>query len=77
MSITDNYECTWDLFKSIQSLTAPGMSVYEETVAFDQRHRANSMARVVDRRRAPVPVKSMGFSMQDRLELLALSEPAK
>jgi len=31
------------------------------------------MARLVDRRRALVPVSSMGFSMQDRLELLKLS----
>jgi oleate hydratase len=32
------------------------------------------MARLVDRRRAKVPVASMGFSMQDRLELLTLSQ---
>lgn len=32
------------------------------------------MARLVDRRRAKTPVASMGFSMQDRLELLKLSQ---
>ena len=37
-------------------------------------HKANSMARLVDRRRAKVPVTSMGFSMQDRIELLKLSK---
>ena len=31
------------------------------------------MARLVDERRAKVPVSSMGFSMQDRIELLKLS----
>ena len=34
----------------------------------------NAMARLVDRRRAKVPVSSMGFSMQDRIELLKLSQ---
>ena len=73
MLTTDNYECTWDLFKTIPSLTDPGKSVFEETVAFNERHKAHSMARLVDRRRAKVPVTSMGFSMRDRMELLKLS----
>lgn len=73
MLTTDNYECTWDLFKSIPSLNTKDTSVFEETVAFNEKHVANAMARLVDRRRAKVPVQSMGFSMQDRTELLALS----
>lgn len=73
MLTTDNYECTWDLFKTIPSLTKEGQSVFGETVAFNEKHKAHSMARLVDRRRAKVPVTSMGFSMQDRLELLKLS----
>ncbi|MDH4474849.1 MAG: oleate hydratase [Verrucomicrobiaceae bacterium] len=73
MLTTDNYECTWDLFKMIPSLTSPRVSVFEETVAFNEKHRAHSMARLVDRRRGKVPVTSMGFSMQDRVELLYLS----
>ena len=73
MLTTDNYECTWDLFKTIPSLTSPRVSVFEETVAFNEKHRAHSMARLVDRRRGKVPVTSMGFSMQDRVELLYLS----
>ena len=32
MLTTDNYECTWDLFKSIPSLDNEGMTVYDETV---------------------------------------------
>jgi len=73
MLTTDNYECTWDLYKSIPSLQHAGKSVFEETVEFNERHEANSMARLVDRRRARVPVTSMGFSMQDRMELLKLT----
>ena len=77
MLTTDNYECTWDLFKTIPSLTDPAKSVFEETVAFNERHKAHSMARLVDRRRAKVPVTSMGFSMRDRMELLKLSRASE
>ena len=74
MLTTDNYECTWDLYRSIPSIHNPGKSVFEETVEFNEAHLANSMARLVDRRRAKVPVSSMGFSMRDRIELLKLSQ---
>ena len=73
MLTTDNYECTWDLYKSIPSLTDKNKSVYEETVDFNEKYKAHSRARLVDKRRAIVPVASMGFSMQDRIELLKLS----
>lgn len=73
MLTTDNYECTWDLYKSIPSLNNRGKSVFDETVDFNQQYKAHSMARLVDCRRAKVPVTSMGFSMQDRIELLKLS----
>jgi oleate hydratase len=74
MLTTDNYECTWDLYKSIPSLNQEGKTVFDETVEFNEKHKSNSMARLVDRRRAKVPVTSMGFSMQDRIELLKLSQ---
>ena len=73
MLTTDNYECTWDLYKTIPSLSDESVSVFDETLAFNELHKAHSMARLVDRRRAKVPVSSMGFSMQDRIELLKLS----
>ena len=73
MMTTDNYECTWDLYKSIPSLNHPGKTVFEETAEFNEKHKSHSMARLVDCRRAKVPVTSMGFSMQDRIELLKLS----
>jgi oleate hydratase len=73
MLTTDNYECTWDLYKSIPSLTEQGKTVFDETVTFNEKHKSNAMARLIDRRREKVPVTSMGFSMRDRLELLKLS----
>jgi oleate hydratase len=73
MLTTDNYECTWDLYKSIPSLNDQGKTVFDETVEFNEKHKTNSMARLVDSRRAKVPVTSMGFSMQNRVELLKLS----
>ena len=73
MLTTDNYECTWDLFKSIPSLAQPGRSVFDETLEFNEKYVSNAMARLVDSRRAKVPVASMGFSMHDRVELLKLA----
>jgi oleate hydratase len=74
MLTTDNYECTWDLYKSIPSLNSPNKTVFDETVEFNEQHKPNGMARLVDQRRGKVPVSSMGFSMQDRQELLKLSQ---
>src|SRR5450631_3390075 len=44
MLTSDNYECTWDLFKTIPSLGDAGRSVYEETVAFNERNVPDSKA---------------------------------
>jgi oleate hydratase len=74
MLTTDNYECTWDLFKSIPSLSSPSKTVFDETMEFNEQHKSNSMARLVDSRRAKVPVNSMGFSMENRQELLKLTQ---
>jgi oleate hydratase len=73
MLTTDNYECTWDLFKCIPSLNFEGRTVFDETVEFNAEHKSHSQARLVDSSRAKVPVTSMGFSIQDRIELLKLS----
>jgi oleate hydratase len=77
MLTTDNYECTWDLFKSIPSLSDAGRSVYEETLEFNEKHVSHAKARLVGRNAAILPVSSMGFSMQDRIELLKLSRAAE
>ena len=73
MLTTENYECTWGLFKTIPSPSTPGQSGYDESLAFNRLHLPHSHARLVDRRRARSDVATMGFSMQDRLELLKLT----
>jgi len=77
MLTTDHYECTWDLLSSIPSLERPGLSVRDETVAFNEENKANSRARLVDRNRFKVDVSTMGFSARDRLELLRLVETSE
>lgn len=77
MFTTDNYECTWDLFKSIPSLSGDGKTVYDEVIEFNNKYQSNARARLIDRRRAKVPVTSMGFSMHNRMELLKLSRTSE
>jgi oleate hydratase len=77
MLTTDHYECTWDLLKSIASLEHPGQSVFDETVAFNEKVKAHSRARLVDRNRFKVDVSKMGFTMADRVELLKLTEASE
>ena len=77
MLTTDNYECTWDLFKSIPSLGNPAITVYDETVAFNTPVTAHSQARLIDHNRAILDVTTMGFSMADRIELLRLTETSE
>jgi oleate hydratase len=74
MLTTDNYECTWGLFKSIPSIMSPGKTVFDETMEFNERNKSHSKARLVDQNRAKIHVESMGFSMQDRIELAKLTE---
>jgi oleate hydratase len=77
MFTTDNYECTWGLFKSIPSLNDPNKTVFQETIEFNARIKAHSRARLIDRNRAVVDVTSMGFTMDDRLELVRLVEASE
>lgn len=77
MLTTDNYECTWGLFKSIPSLRDPHMSVFAETIEFNERIKSHSRARLVDANRAIVDVSSMGFTMSDRLELVRIAEASE
>jgi myosin-crossreactive antigen len=52
----------------------PGKMVFEETIEFNERNVSHSKAQLVDRNGAKVDATSMGFSMQDRIELVRLSE---
>lgn len=66
------YECTWDLFKDIPSLTEAGISVYQEILDFNKVWKTNARARLVTKDRQKVDVETMGFTQGDRMELLAL-----
>ena len=74
MLTTDNYECTWDLYKSIPSLDHPGKIGLRGDRRVQRAAQGAFDGRLVDKRRAKVPVTSMGFSLQDRIELLKLSQ---
>ena len=77
MLTTVNTECMWNLYKTITSLTDKSKTEFDETVEFNEKDKANSMARLVDSRRAKMPVSSTGFSMQDGMELLKLVTAAQ
>ena len=65
--------CTWDLYKSIPSLENDGKTVFDETVEFDEKYKANSMARLCGQPSREGASDINGFSRQDRIELLKLS----
>lgn len=63
------YECTWELLKFIPALTDPQKSVRDEIVAFNQKIKTHSQARLVDKDAHILDVTTMGFSNQERLTL--------
>ena len=77
MLTSDNYECVWDLFKTIPSLENPSVSVFEETMAFNKAHVPHAQARLVDRNGHRTNVTTMGFTMADRLELITIAEASE
>jgi oleate hydratase len=77
MLTSDNYECVWDLFKTIPSLENPQVSVFDETMAFNRQHVPNAQARLVDRNCHRTDVTTMGFTMADRLELVKIAEASE
>ena len=50
------------------------MSVFDETLEFNAAYMSHARARLVDRQRANIAGESMGFSMDDRIELLKLTD---
>ena len=77
MLTSDNYECVWDLFKTIPSLGDPSVSVFDETMAFNKLHLPHAQARLVDRNGHRTDVTTMGFTMADRLELVKIAEASE
>jgi len=77
MLTTEQYECTWDLLSTIPSDTDPKENILQETIAFNKLHVTHAQARLVDGNRHKVDVSTMGFSMQDRIELTRLTETSE
>jgi oleate hydratase len=77
MLTTDHYECMWGLLENIPSATDRSKSIREETVEFNEQNPAHSNARLVDANRHKVDVTHMGFTVQDRVELLRLAEASE
>jgi oleate hydratase len=77
MLTTDNYECFWDLFKTVPSLENAQVSVFDETMAFNKQHVPYAQARLVDRNGHRTDVTTMGFTMADRLELVKITEASE
>ncbi len=65
------YTCTFDLLSFIPSLTDPDKTVKDEIYAFNEKHVSHSRARLV-RGGEKVDVSQMGFSVQDRLDLVKI-----
>lgn len=66
------YECLWDLLKFIPSLEKPNMCIYDEIVQFNKENPTESRARLVDHNQKIIDVRSMGFTMKHRIDLLQL-----
>jgi oleate hydratase len=66
-----SYLCTYDLLSFIPSLTHPERSVLSEILAFNQKIKSHSLARVVENG-LPIDVTEMGFSTKDRLDLIEM-----
>ena len=66
------YSCTYDLLSSVPSLNAPGKTVREEMIAFNNVFKINDTARLVDGNGKIVDASALGLSWQDRLDLVKI-----
>jgi len=77
MLTTEHYECTWELLAGIPDPDHPGQSVRARTLDFNAANVSHAQARLIDRNRHIIDARYMGFSVQDRLELLRLLEASE
>ncbi len=68
----ETFECTWDLLKSIPSLSNPQKTVMDEIIEFNKKVKSYARARLVDANRQKTDVTSPGFNWRDRCDLLRL-----
>ncbi len=66
------YQCVWDVFSTIPSLTIPGKSVTQEILDHNERHKKNARSRLIDKDRNVDHVESMGLTLGQKLLFLRL-----
>lgn len=72
MLTEETYVCLWNVLDSIPSIDDPTASVKQRAWAFNEEWRSQAKARLIDRQRRIVDASDLGFSLQDRLELVRL-----
>ncbi|MBF5008693.1 oleate hydratase [Burkholderia pseudomultivorans] len=72
MFTEETYVCLWNVLDSIPSLDDPKISVKQQAWAFNTEWRSNSRARLIDGQRRILDAADLGFSLQDRLEIMRL-----
>lgn len=68
----ETFNCTWNLLSTIPSLTDPNKTLKDEVFEFNETHKLNTNARIVDKDKKILDVYSMGFSWRDILDLVKL-----
>ena len=66
------YECLQDLMKDIPSIEEKNKTLYDELIEFNKKYKTEGHSRVIDHNRQKYDVRSMTFSMKDRMDLLKL-----
>ncbi|EKZ97693.1 oleate hydratase [Cupriavidus metallidurans] len=72
MLTEETYVCLWNVLDGVPTLQDPGTSVKQQVWAFNDEWRSNAKARLIDRERRILDASDLGFSLQDRLELMRL-----
>lgn len=67
-----SYGCTWDLLKTIPTLTDPKISLYEEFIAFNKQHVKNFKGRIIDKDKNVDHIQTLGLTFVHRLRLAQL-----
>jgi oleate hydratase len=68
-----SYGCTWDLMKTIPTLTDINISLYDEFVEFNNRYVKNFKGRLIDKNTKVDYVKTMGLNWGHRMKLIQLT----
>lgn len=66
------FNCTWDLFSAIPSLTDPDKSLKDEFFEFNKTHKKNAKSRLIDKNGNKDNVSTLGLSWGDRINMLLL-----